>query len=97
MRTAIWRHFDFWLLGAVVVLLTFGVAMIRSTIAGNAELIELNVLGRQITFALAGLVVIVVCTVLDYRLWISASRVLYVLLAILLLFTIVAGQTSFGA
>lgn len=97
MRTAIWRHFDFWLLGAVVVLLTFGVAMIRSAIAGNAELVELNVLGRQVYFALAGLAVIVVCTLLDYRLWISASRVLYVLLVVLLLFTIVAGQTSFGA
>lgn len=97
MRTAIWRHFDFWLLGAVIVLLTFGVAMIRSTIAGNPELISLNVLGRQVYFALAGLAVIVVCTLLDYRLWISASRVLYVLLAILLLFTIVAGQASFGA
>lgn len=97
MRTAIWRHFDFWLLGAVVVLITFGVAMIRSTIAGNAELIELNVLGRQIQFALAGLVVILISATLDYRLWIAASRVLYVLLALLLLFTILAGQTSFGA
>lgn len=97
MRTAIWRHFDFWLLGAVVVLITFGVAMIRSTIAGNAELIELDVLGRQITFAAAGLVVILISATLDYRLWISASRILYVLLALLLLFTIVAGQTSFGA
>lgn len=97
MRTAIWRHFDFWLLGAVVVLITFGVAMIRSTIAGNAELIELNVLGRQIYFALAGLIVILVSATLDYRLWIAASRVLYVLLALLLLFTIIAGQASFGA
>jgi rod shape determining protein RodA len=79
------------------VLITFGVAMIRSTIAGNAELIELNVLGRQIYFALAGLIVILVSATLDYRLWVAASRVLYVLLALLLLFTIVAGQTSFGA
>lgn len=97
MKTAIWRHFDFWLLGAVVVLITFGVAMIRSTIAGNPELLELDIVGRQVYFAAAGMVVIIISATLDYRLWISASRVLYVLLALLLLFTIVAGQTSFGA
>lgn len=97
MKTAIWRHFDFWLLGAVVVLITFGVAMIRSTIAGNPELIELDILGRQVYFAAAGLVVIVISATLDYRLWISASRVLYMLLALLLLFTILAGEASFGA
>ena len=30
-----WRDFDFWLLGAVAVLIIFGVAMIRSAVAGN--------------------------------------------------------------
>jgi rod shape determining protein RodA len=97
MKTAIWRHFDFWLLGAVAVLLTFGIAMVSSTIAGNQELIELDVLGRQISFALAGLVVIVIAASLDYRLWISVSRVLYVLLAILLFAIFLIGTTSFGA
>lgn len=97
MRTAIWRHFDFWLLGAVAVLITFGIAMIRSAVAGNAELIELNIVGRQIIYASAGVVVILIAATLDYRLWISASRVLYVLLALLLLITVVVGTTSFGA
>lgn len=97
MKTAIWRHFDFWLLGAVAVLLTFGVAMISSTIAGNAELIELDILGRQITYAIVGFVVIVVAASLDYRLWVSVSRVLYVLLAGLLLVIYLIGTTSFGA
>ncbi len=97
MRTAIWRHFDFWLLGAVAVLITFGVAMIRSTVAGNAELIQLDIVGRQIEFALAGIVVILLAATLDYRLWIAASRILYVVLAVLLLLTILLGTTSFGA
>ena len=30
-RGKIWRHFDFWLLGAVALLIIFGIAMIRST------------------------------------------------------------------
>jgi len=98
MRTAIWRHFDFWLLGAVAVLITFGIAMISSTIAGNAELIELDILGRQITYALAGIAVILVAATLDYRLWVTVSRVLYVLLALLLgVIVIFGGTEAFGA
>jgi rod shape determining protein RodA len=98
MRSAIWRHFDFWLLGAVAVLITFGIAMISSTIAGNAELIELDILGRQITYALAGIVVILIAATLDYRLWVTVSRVLYVLLALLLGVIVVFGGTeAFGA
>jgi len=31
----VWRHFDYWLFGAVVVLSIFGIAMIRSAIAGT--------------------------------------------------------------
>jgi rod shape determining protein RodA len=97
MKTAIWRHFDFWLLGAVAVLLIFGIAMVSSSIAGNQELIELDVLGRQITFAIAGFVIIVIAASLDYRLWISVSHVLYALLAVLLLAIFLIGTTSFGA
>ena len=32
-----WRYFDFFLLGAVAILAIFGIAMIRSAIAGNIE------------------------------------------------------------
>lgn len=97
MRTAIWRHFDFWLLGAVAVLITFGLAMISSAIAGNPELVELDIVGRQITYALIGFAVILVAASVDYRLWVSISRVLYVILAILLLIIFLIGTASFGA
>ncbi|MEX2160591.1 MAG: FtsW/RodA/SpoVE family cell cycle protein [Anaerolineales bacterium] len=97
MRTAIWRYFDFWLLGAVAVLLTFGLAMISSAIAGNQELVELDILGRQITYALAGVVIVLVAASVDYRMWIAVSRVLYVILAVLLLIIFLIGEASFGA
>ena len=42
-----WRHFDFYLLGAVAILAIFGIAMIRSAIAGNIELLELDLVGRR--------------------------------------------------
>ncbi|MEX2143061.1 MAG: FtsW/RodA/SpoVE family cell cycle protein [Anaerolineales bacterium] len=97
MRTAIWRHFDFWLLGAVAVLVTFGLAMISSSIAGNAELVELDIVGRQITYGLVGFVVIIIAASMDYRLWISINRVLYVILAVLLFVIFLIGEASFGA
>ena len=52
MRTISWRHFDFWLLGAVAFLTIFGVTMIRSAIAGNIELVEANTVVKQIIFCL---------------------------------------------
>lgn len=78
-------------------LIIFGVAMIRSSIAGNIELIELDVVGRQIIYALIGLVVILFASTQDYRLWISISRVLYVVIALLLLFIAVSGGGGEGA
>jgi len=49
MRNTSWRHFDFWLLGAVALLTLFGILMIRSAIAGNIELIEGNTVQKQST------------------------------------------------
>ena len=55
-----WRHFDFWLLGAVAILTIFGVAMIGSAIAGNIELVEANTVLKQIIFAGAGFVILII-------------------------------------
>ena len=41
MKREIWKHFDFWLFGTVVILTIFGVVMIRSAIAGNENLADL--------------------------------------------------------
>jgi rod shape determining protein RodA len=54
------------------------------------------IFGRQIIYALAGLVVILFASTQDYRLWISISRVLYVVLAILLIFIAVSGAGAQG-
>ena len=47
-----WRHFDFWLLGAVAILSIFSIAMIRSAIAGNITLAGYD--QRQAIFANGG-------------------------------------------
>jgi len=97
MRLKTWRHFDFWLLGAVAILIIFGVAMIDSAVAGNPELIELGVVRRQIIFALIGIAMIILTTALDYHIWAAAGRVLYIFLVAALSLLIVAGEAAFGA
>jgi rod shape determining protein RodA len=76
--TLTWRHFDFWLLGAVIVLVIFGVTMIRSAVAGNIELTtETNLVNRQIGFAIFGFVVVFIIAAIDYHVWSSLNRLLY--------------------
>ena len=91
------RHFDFWLLGAVILLVIFGVTMIRSAVAENIELVELNLVNRQITFALGGLVFMLLIAAIDYRFWASLSRVLFLVTAILLAILTVVGAALYGS
>ncbi|GAB4425375.1 MAG: rod shape-determining protein RodA [Anaerolineales bacterium] len=95
LRDISWRHFDFWLLGAIVLATAFGTAMIRSAIAGNEVLLPL--INRQIYFALLGLVVIFVVALIDYRYWTSLYIPMYTVTAILLFALFLSAQAVFGA
>ena len=94
-RSEFWRHFDFWLLGAVIIALVFGVTMIRSAIAGNENLA--NLVPRQIIFGGIGFVVIILASVIDYRFWSGAIIPMYIIIAIALALLKVIGGTRFGA
>jgi len=97
MRLQTWRYFDYWLIGAVAVLVIFGVAMIDSAIAGNPELVEANAVQRQMIFAGIGFVVVMVVTLFDYHLWPTIGRVLYVVIFIMLAMVTFGGEEAFGA
>jgi len=92
-----WRHFDFWLLGAVALLVIFGITMIRSAIAGNIELLELDLVQRQLIFAAAGFIVILLTAAIDYRLWASISRTMYALTVAALAVLYIVGAALFGS
>ena len=95
LRDISWRHFDFWLLGAIVLATAFGTTMIRSAVAGN-EVLE-PLINRQIYFALAGLVLIFVVAAIDYRYWISLYIPIYIVMGILLFALFLSAQAVFGA
>lgn len=95
LRDISWRHFDFWLLGTVVLATAFGTTMIRSAVAGNEEL--LPVINRQIYFALAGLVLIFMVAAIDYRYWMALYRPIFIVMSLLLFALYLNAQEVFGA
>lgn len=97
MRLETWRYFDYWLIGAVAVLVIFGVAMIDSAIAGNPELVEANAVQRQMIFAGLGFVVVIIATLLDYHFWPTIGKVLYGVIFVMLAMVTFGGEEAFGA
>lgn len=96
-RKEIWRHFDFLLFGAVVFLCIFGVIMIRSAIAGNANLEAQNLVQKQALFVGVGMAIVIVISIIDYRFWSSITKPLYVLTVVFMVAILIVGTASFGA
>lgn len=90
-----WRSFDFWLLGAVIIAIIFGVMMIRSAVAGNEE-IALSV-NRQIIYASIGLGVLFFAAALDYHYWDVLRLPMYLVMIALLIMLFMSARAIFGA
>jgi len=75
----------------------FGVTMIRSAVAGNVALEEANIVQRQIIFGLIGFAVIFLASSIDYHLWASISRPMYIITVIFLGVLTIAGQALYGS
>jgi rod shape determining protein RodA len=90
-----WRHFDFWLLGAVAVLTIFGITMINSAVAGNIE--SSDSAQNQLIFAVAGFVALLVMASIDYHLWFSLRNTLYGGIIIVLFVLKLVGGALFGS
>ena len=93
----IWRHFDFALLGGVALLIILGIAMIRSTTLTSIDSSIQQSTSRQIIYSLIGVVILIVVSAIDYRLWSSLSGGIYVVMILLLIVVKVLGLTTFGA
>jgi rod shape determining protein RodA len=90
-----WRHFDFLLFGAVIILCMFGVAMIRSAAAGNAEILES--VPRQIIFIIVSMIVILITAAVDYHYWYSLATLMYLFAVISLLVIFAVGTAIYGS
>jgi len=90
-----WRHFDFVLLAATLLLIAIGVLMIRS--ATLESVVLQNSAWRQALFGLAGLAIMFFVTAIDYRLLDSLQKPLYALALAVLAVVVVLGSARFGA
>ena len=69
--------------------------MIRSAIAGNENLAGYDT--RQVYFAIAGALVIVLLASIDYRYWLSIHWPIYIVMMLFLMSLSGLGQAAFGA
>lgn len=91
----VWKRFDIPLFATVLLLSLFGVALIRSAIAGNQALMSHP--KRQAIFLVVGLVALLVSASFDYHIWKTLSKPFYLGVAFLLLVVFVMGAAKFGA
>lgn len=96
-RGRIWRHFDFWLIGAVALLIIFGIAMIRSTTLTSPDTDIQALPGRQILYTLIGAVILFAASAIDYRFWAATANTIYAGLLLLLVAVLFLGVNNFGA
>jgi rod shape determining protein RodA len=92
-------HFDFWLLGATLILTAIGILMIYSaTECITGEPLDLaSPTVRQGLYALFGLAVMFLLTLVDYRVYFSLRWVLWLGIVGLLAIVFVIGQVTLGA
>lgn len=69
--------------------------MIQSAIAGNEVLQEY--VPRQMIYVVAGIGVIIVTALINYQMWASLTRLMYVIVLAFLMIVFVVGKTLFGA
>lgn len=82
---SVWRQFDYILFGTTLVLVAFGVLMIRSATMDAVDPDLIQRVPDQITYGIIGLVLIAAFAALDYRLLGSIHGWLYIFLIGLLL------------
>jgi len=90
-----WRHFDYVLLAVTVILVLFGLAMIYSATKDSPTLGDY--VWDQAVIAVAGLILVFLIAVFDYRLLASMQRSIYLVTVGMLTATVIIGYTQLGA
>lgn len=94
-KSSVWRYFDIYLTTAVVLLTAYGILVIRSAITGAPEFENYDL--RQLVFAIAGFITMLVIASIDYRYLTSSHWYIYGFFIILLVLVLLLGQISNAA
>ncbi|HVO43584.1 MAG TPA: FtsW/RodA/SpoVE family cell cycle protein, partial [Aggregatilineales bacterium] len=90
-NSRIWRGFDFVLIGVTLILVIYGILMIRSATLGAIDPDLQSRVPRQIEYALVGLVLLFFTAAIDYKLLGSIHQYMYLALVAVLGFVALAG------
>jgi rod shape determining protein RodA len=90
-----WRHFDYVLLAATIILICFGLAMIHSATQDSPELGGYS--WDQAAVAVGGVILLFAIAVFDYRLLANLHRPIYLTTVGLLVATSIIGHVQLGA
>ena len=90
-----WRHFDYWLMAALILLLLLGLAMVYSA-TRNTEGLE-DSTRRQAVFIVIGLVLLLAVATVDYGLLEPITGVIYALMIVTLVAVLIIGRVTHGA
>jgi rod shape determining protein RodA len=100
VETKIWHNFDFVMLAAALILCAFGVLMVQSATLGFSDEVAFG-LGsyavRQAGYAVAGLVLLLAFSAIDYRVLGGFAGPVYAILLLLLGAVFVIGQGAYGS
>jgi rod shape determining protein RodA len=95
MDRRLWRNFDFVLLGATILLIALGVAVIYSSTLGTPDLADCPY--RQMIYAVVGLGIMFAVAAIDYRFLESFQKPIYVVTVALPAIVFTIGEITHGA
>jgi rod shape determining protein RodA len=95
MDRRFWRNFDFVLLGATILLIALGVAVIYSATLDTPDLADLPY--RQMIYAVMGLGIMFAVAAIDYRFLESFQKPIYVVTLALPAIVFIIGEITHGA
>jgi len=90
-KESLWQRYDFILLGSTLILIVFGVLMIRSATQDAVDPDLIRRVPDQIQFAIIGLFAMTFITIIDYRLLGGLHNWIYGLMVIMLLMVVFFG------
>ncbi|MHB8575068.1 MAG: rod shape-determining protein RodA [Dehalococcoidia bacterium] len=94
------KRFDFLLMLTAIALACYGLALIYSgsiALYGSTHAALTHAVFKQAGFAIAGVLLVIALTQVDYRMWSSLAPAIYMLSVLALLAVLVVGQRAFGS
>lgn len=90
-----WRKIDWLVFFAILILLVLGISILYS-LSLNTEINNFSIFRKQIFFVLSGLALFFLVSSINYNVWLTYSKLIYIIFTVILLAVLFLGQTVKG-